>query len=425
MLGKRSFALVGAIVIAGAVVGCSSDDSNDSSNNNGSMSMTPAAMSTMQPGAAADGGALTGAATLRAGLTALLQEHVYLAGFATDAALNGGDFEAAAAALDTNSVDLSKAIGSVYGTDAETAFLSLWRTHIGFFVDYTQGSAAGDAAKVTKARADLDMYRADFGAFLASANPNLTKEAVAEELKMHTETLFAAIDAQAAGSAEASALLRTAAGHMPHTAEILASAIVKQMPAKFDGAADSGGATLRSGLTALLQEHVYLAGNATGAALAGGDFTSAADVLDTNSVDLSKAIGSVYGAEAEGAFLSLWRTHIGFFVDYTQGKAAGDTAKVTKARTDLDTYRSDFGAFIASANPNLTKEAVAEELKMHTETLFAAIDAQAAGDEDAFAKLRTAASHMPHTAEVLAGAIAKQMPQKYSVADPADHSNHR
>lgn len=233
MLGKRTFALVGAVVIAGAVIGCSGDD--DNGNNNGGSAMTPGAG--MTPAATApsgsSGGALTGASTLRAGLTALLQEHVYLAGNATGAALSGGDFEGAAAALDENSIALSEAIGSVYGDDAGDAFLDLWRTHIGFFVDYTQGVAANDTAKVAQARADLEQYGQDFGAFLASANPNLTKDAVAEELEMHVSTLFAAIDAQAAGDSEASELLRVAAGHMPHTAEILADAIARQMPDKY------------------------------------------------------------------------------------------------------------------------------------------------------------------------------------------------
>ncbi len=85
----------------------------------------------------------TPAAGLRVGLNALLSEHVYLAAAATNAALAGRqpEFEAAAAALDANSVDVAKAIGSVYGPDAEKAFLPLWRKHIGMVVDYTVGKA--------------------------------------------------------------------------------------------------------------------------------------------------------------------------------------------------------------------------------------------------------------------------------------------
>src|SRR5207245_6179244 len=95
----------------------------------------------------------TPAAGLRVGLNALLGEHVYLASAATNAALGGrqAEFEAAAAALDANSVDIAKAIGSVYGADAEKAFLPLWRRHIGFFVDYTVGVATKDKSKQGKA----------------------------------------------------------------------------------------------------------------------------------------------------------------------------------------------------------------------------------------------------------------------------------
>src|SRR5262245_19269961 len=76
----------------------------------------------------------TPAATLRTTLNALLSEHVILASAATGAALDGRDaeFKAAAGALDANSVDIARAIGSVYGADAERAFLPLWRRHIGF-----------------------------------------------------------------------------------------------------------------------------------------------------------------------------------------------------------------------------------------------------------------------------------------------------
>src|SRR5262249_32694879 len=90
--------------------------------------------------------ASTSSSDLRIGLNSLLKEHVYLAAAATGAALGGrqDEFKSAAGALDANSVALSQAIGSVYGSDAETAFLALWRKHIGFFVDYTTGVAKKD-----------------------------------------------------------------------------------------------------------------------------------------------------------------------------------------------------------------------------------------------------------------------------------------
>jgi hypothetical protein len=145
-------------------------------------------------------------------------------------AVNNPDaFEASAATLDQNSQDLAGSVGSVYGEDAGNAFLELWRTHIGFFVDYTTARANGDQEGQDTAREGLDAYRADFGAFLESANPNLPQDAVAEELVPHVDSVFAAIDAVVDGDAGAFDTLKTAAGHMPMTAAVLAAGIAEQM----------------------------------------------------------------------------------------------------------------------------------------------------------------------------------------------------
>ncbi len=53
-------------------------------------------------------------------------------------------------------LDLADPIGSVYGQRGGDTFLELWRTHIGFFVDYAIGSATNDQQMQDKALADLD-----------------------------------------------------------------------------------------------------------------------------------------------------------------------------------------------------------------------------------------------------------------------------
>ena len=361
----------------------------------------------------------TPASALRTALNALLGEHVILAAAATGAALDGRDaeFKAAAAALDANSVDIAKAIGSVYGADAEQAFLPLWRRHIGFAVDYTVGVATKDQAKQQKAVADLIAYTQDFGAFLSSANPNLPKSVVADLVKHHVVTLKDVIDAQASkDSVKAYAAQRAATAHMKMIADPLAGAIVKQFPDKDSGRSDTAAAGLRTVLNVALREHVYLAGAATSAALGGRDseFKAAAGALDGNSVDIAAAIGSVYGKDAEQAFLPLWRRHIGFFVDYTVGVATKDQPKQDKAVNDLIGYTQDFGAFLQSANPNLPKQVVADLVKHHVVTLKDVVDAQAKKDPArAFTAIRTAASHMQMIADPLAEAIVKQFPDRF------------
>ena len=187
----------------------------------------------------------TGAATLRTGLNTLFAEHVLLASRRhrrrprrPRRRVQGGRRRARRQLASPS----AQAIGSVYGQDAEDAFLPLWRRHIGFVVDYTVGVAAEDKAKQDKAVSDLVAYTQDFGAFLASANPNLPKDAVAELVKHHVLTLKDVIDAQAAGDqAQAFAAMRTACAHMAMIADPLAGAIVKQFPDKFPGAIDVGG----------------------------------------------------------------------------------------------------------------------------------------------------------------------------------------
>jgi hypothetical protein len=361
----------------------------------------------------------TPAATLRTTLNALLGEHVILAAAATGAALDGRDaeFKAAAGALDGNSVDIAKAIGSMYGADAEQAFLPLWRRHIGFAVDYTVGVATRDAAKQDQAVRDLIAYTQDVGAFLQSANPKLSKAVVADLVKHHVVGLKDLIDAQASRDhTRAYAAQRAAAAHMKMIANPLADAIAQQFPERFAGNPQSDAAGLRTTLNALLREHAYLAGAATGAALGGRDaeFKAAAGALDANSVDIAHAVGSVYGADAERAFLPLWRRHIGFFVDYTMAVATGDGAKQDQAVSDLVMYSQDFGAFLQSASPRLPKQVVADLVKHHVVTLKTVVDAQAAKDPaKAFSGVRAAAAHMQMIADPLAETIVKQFPDRF------------
>jgi hypothetical protein len=236
----------GSVLAAVAVTGCGKMNSQSSMQ---SHSMHGSTMVSGKESA-------TSAADLRIGLNSLLGEHVLIAAVATSHALGGRDaaFKGAVGGLDANSVDISKAIGSVYGADAEKAFLPLWRKHIGFFVDYTTGVATKDKARQDKAVVELVGYSEDFAAFLSSANPNLPKGAVTELVKGHILTLKEVVDAQAAGDwPKAYAATRTAYGHMHMIGDPLAAAIVKQFPQKFSGAVDSPASNLRNTLNLALR----------------------------------------------------------------------------------------------------------------------------------------------------------------------------
>ena len=210
-------AIAAAALFAFALASCGGDDSADD---------------------AAAAGAPTSdtpAAELRAKLNTILAEHTMLAANATGAALGGRapEFDAAAAALDGNSVELAEIVGSVYGDDAETAFLDGWRELIGFFVSYTNAAATGDAAAKEQALADLGEYAQSVGTLFNAANglPVDTVVAIVEE---HARTLISVIDAQAAGDVDlAYTRLRESIAHMHMLADPLTEATVQTFPDVF------------------------------------------------------------------------------------------------------------------------------------------------------------------------------------------------
>ena len=404
-MNKRSLRLAAAgLAVVAFASACGSSAGTSSTSQPSTSTTTPATTDATS----------TAAAGLRGALTGLLEDHVYLAALAlTTAVENKGDLtkpavKAAVATLDKNSVALADAVGGAYPA-AREPFLTSWRQHIGFFVEYTLGKATGDSKRAAKAVTDLEGYRTSFGQLINSVVPELPAAAVADELKPHVASLLTTIDSLVAGKADVFDKLAVAASHMPMTAATLADGIAKNK--KLDGNAMGDAASLRAGLTGLLEDHVYQAAIAIKFAVEKkGNLNdpvvkAAVATLDKNSVALSKAVGAAYPA-AEAPFLTSWRQHIGFFVQYTLGKATGNAKQVEKAKTDLDGYRTSFGQLINSVVPELPAAAVADELKPHVQTLFDAIDAVVAGDTSVFDKVQIAASHMPMTAATLAKGIA-------------------
>jgi hypothetical protein len=182
------------------------------------------------------GDASTPGVDFRTALDQLLQEHLFLATFATDAAIGGrtDEFNAAADALNTNGTDIGAAIGTVYGSDAQDKFNEIWSAHNGFFVDYTTGVATSDEAKKTKAVNDLTtIYVPQFAEFLAGAT-GLSQDDLTALIADHVTTTAAVVDAQGAGDfAGAAQADRTAAMHMRMIGDPLAAAIVAAQPDAF------------------------------------------------------------------------------------------------------------------------------------------------------------------------------------------------
>jgi hypothetical protein len=345
------------------------------------MPMTAAALAAgIAEGAVIDGDSASQAAELRSTLTALLTEHVYLSGIAVATAYatapNSAEFQAAAAALDKNSVAVADAVGAVV-PDQRDSFLDAWRAHIGDFVSYAVAAKDGNDEAKAKEAADLAAYTQSQGAFFEKITGGaLPAAAVTASLDEHVATLAAAVDALAAGDTGAYDLLKTAGDHMAMSAEALAGGIVAATDAEGDPA--DAAASLRAGLTSQLVSHVYLAGGSVFAAYTAGagsaEFDAAAAALDENSTEIAAGVGSI-APDQQMTFLEQWRSHISDFVDYALAVARGDEAGKQEQLDDLNAYRVSAGQFFSDITGGALAAAdVTEALGHHAETLAGAID---------------------------------------------------
>ena len=383
-------------------------------------------MMSHDPSMSADPSASTGsamtdsaAADLRVKLDLALGEHIILATKATGAALGGrsDEFAAYGDLLNSNGAEIGETIGAAYGDDAKDAFNKIWSAHNGFFVDYTTGVATKDQAKMNKAVQDLTtVYVPQFSEFIAGAT-GLPVDAVTSLTTDHVLQTKAVVDDQAKGDwAAAYKDIRAAYAHMQMIGDAIAPAVATKFPDKFAGDPSNKGVDLRVALNQLLQEHLYLASFATGAALGGraDEFAAAGDALNTNGTDVGAAIGSLYGDDAKDAFNKIWSAHNGFFVDYTTGVATKDQAKIDKAVQDLTTvYVPQFAEFLAGAT-DLPKDVLTDLTTQHVLTTKAVVDAQGAKDFKAAATADQAAGrHMEMIADPLAKAIVAKLPDKF------------
>jgi len=385
---------------------------------------TPSAADSMapaSPAASASGQVVvdSAAADLRVKLDLLLGEHIILASKATRAALIGhtAEFTAYGALLNSNGTDIGDLIGAAFGSAAKDSFNKIWSAHNGFFVDYTTGVATKDQAKMAKAVSDLTTIYVPQFADLISGATGLPRDAVVKLTTDHVLQTKQIVDDQGKGDWTATyADIRLAYAHMSMIGDPIAEAIATKLPAKFAGDAANKGVDFRVALDNLLQEHLYLATDATAAALEGmsTEFQAAGGALNTNGTDLGAAMGSIYGSAAKDSFNKIWSAHNGFFVDYTTGVATNDKAKMDKAVSDLTTvYLPQFADFLAGATglPNDTLTAL---IKEHVLTTKAVVDAQGIKDFAAAAKAdQMAGRHMESIGDPLAKAIVAKVPAKF------------
>jgi hypothetical protein len=140
---------------------------------------------------------------------------------------------------------------------------------------------------------------------------------------------------------------------------------------------------------------------------------AAANAVVANARQLADAVGGFYGAAAGERMLALLARHWGAVQAMTDAEHAGDRAAVNTAMATLTRNAGEISVFLAGANPYLPEDAVRGLLLAHGAHHAAQIGEVMRGDRTAEASTWTAMQkHMDAIADAMAGALARQFPDK-------------
>ncbi len=141
---------------------------------------------------------------------------------------------------------------------------------------------------------------------------------------------------------------------------------------------------------------------------------AASDVV-ANAQQIADAVAGFYGADAGKGMLKLLAGHWGGVKAMTDAAKAGNPAGVKQAMQDLSANAGEIAKFLSAANPYLGEDAVRGLLMAHAAHHQAQIGEIMRGDMQAEAKTWAAMqAHMNVIADALAGALARQFPDKAS-----------
>lgn len=357
------------------------------------------------------------AAGVRARLTQLFVEHVYLEGMLAAAVNYKGENDALTktvqTAVDANAKALAKVLSSLGVTSSGAAtsapvptpaatdagdstddngdrtssdFLTAWRAHDADLLDFA-------VAAKERIKADEDHVRDNLGdwslatshALKSLAGGKLRSSDVRYVLDKYTEALTDAMESLAKQNDKGYDQLRKAAANAETVAATLARGFTRRDAA--NGNSDDDASALRGRETYLLTEHVWLTDTEVMAAWThikdgaetSADAKAAALALDDNSKDLAASLSDVASPRQQFTFLTGWRTQVNTVLDYTAAVRAADTRRADAQVAAMDAYRNTAGSFFAEiTDQKLSASTVAVALSNLIATLTGSIQALAA-----------------------------------------------
>jgi hypothetical protein len=166
----------------------------------------------------------------------LWEDHVTWTRLAIVAFADGSPgFDATAARLLQNQVDIGNAVKPFYGKAAGTALTALLHDHITIAVEVLQAAKAGDTDAFNDANARWYANADDIADFLARANPRFwPRHAMRADMRTHLDQTLSEASHELQGNYSASVIDYDAIHlHILDMADMLSSGIMKQFPRRF------------------------------------------------------------------------------------------------------------------------------------------------------------------------------------------------
>jgi hypothetical protein len=194
---------------------------------------------------------------------------------------------------------------------------------------------------------------------------------------------------------------------------LAAAAALRTSPAAFADVPSAG--AVDAALRDLWIGHIFYVRDVAVATVAGNAAAAKAgeNAVVANAKAIAGSIEPFYGAAAKDALFKLLAGHYGAVKSYLLAAVADSKAKEQAATTAINDNAEQIATFLSGANPNLPKDTVLGLLQAHGGHHIAQIQQLIA--KDYAGELQTWAdmtNHMYVIADALAGAIAKQFPDK-------------
>lgn len=288
--------------------------------------------------------------------------------------------QSAVAAVSKNTDDMTAVVQSLAGDQSAGTFKELWSRHVNQLFDYARALSANDTAGMDRDRTDLASYERDIGAFIATATEGRVPAATASTaFQQHVDDLLKQADAYAAKDyATSYAVERHAYTHMFGVAKTLAVGLFATSPTGA-GALNVPRVRLQSALGQLLGEHMALAADAMrSAATKAPDFPAVGASLNSNTADLTAAMGVLFGQPSAIQFSGIWGDHVDALVKYSVAVAGSDRAGQDQAKAALGDFETRFAGFLSTGTQGrLTTPALHDAYVMHDDDLVTQLQAYA------------------------------------------------